>query len=58
MYRFEEVIVVLEQKNQYCEKKKKKTPYKINNTLNKDDDIGGSQISVMWQCNFITIPHA
>ena len=29
-----------------------------NNTLNKDDDIGGSQIPVMWQCNSITIPLA
>ena len=27
-------------------------------TLNKDDDIGGSQISVMWQCISITIPLA
>ena len=30
-------------------------------TLNKDDDIyrsGASQISVMWQCIFITIPLA
>ena len=27
-------------------------------TLNKNDDIGGSQISVMWQCVFITIPLA
>ena len=25
--------------------------------LNKDDDIGGSQISVMWQCISITIYH-
>ena len=28
------------------------------NTLNKDDDIGGSQIPVMWQCISITIPLA
>ena len=27
-------------------------------TLNKDDDIGGSQIPVMWQCISITIPLA
>ena len=27
-------------------------------TLNKDDDIGGSQIPVMWQCIAITVPHA
>ena len=27
-------------------------------TLNKDDDIGGSQISVMWQCISSTIPLA
>ena len=26
--------------------------------LNKDDDIGGSQISGMWQCISITIPLA
>ena len=27
-------------------------------TLNKDDDIEGSQIPVMWQCISITIPLA
>ena len=27
-------------------------------TLNNDDDIGGSQIPVMWQCISITIPLA
>ena len=27
-------------------------------TVNKDDDIGASQISVMWQCISITIPLA
>ena len=27
-------------------------------TLNKDDDIGGSQIPVMWQCISIIIPLA
>ena len=27
-------------------------------TLNKDDDIRGSQIPVMWQCISITIPLA
>ena len=27
-------------------------------TLNKDDDIGASQIPVMWQCISITIPLA
>ena len=27
-------------------------------TLNKDDDIGGSQIPVMWQCISFTIPLA
>ena len=26
--------------------------------MNKDDDIGGSQIPVMWQCISITIPLA
>ena len=25
-------------------------------TLNKDDDMGGSQIPVMWQCISSTIP--
>ena len=33
---------------------KKITPNKIN----KDDDIGGSQIPVIWQCISITIPLA
>ena len=33
-----------------------KTHEKI--TLNKDDAIGESQISVMWQCISITIPLA
>ena len=27
-------------------------------TLNKDDDIGSSQIAVKWQCISITIPLA
>ena len=27
-------------------------------TLNKDDDIGGSQIPAMWPCISITIPLA
>ena len=30
----------------------------MNKLLNKDDDLGGSQIPVMWQCISITIPLA
>ena len=40
MYRFVEFIVVLEKKTNTLKNPKR-------NTLNKDDDIGGSQIPVM-----------
>ena len=50
-YKFEEFFVVTNRNNNTLE-----THEKI--TLNKDDDIGGSQISVMWQCIYITIPLA
>ena len=46
-YKFDEFIVVMN---------RNKITQKI--TLNKDDDVGGSQIQVMWQCISIIIPLA
>ena len=50
-YKFGEFIVVTNSNNNTLNNHEKIT-------LNKDDDIGGSQIPVMWQCISITIPLA
>ena len=48
-YKFSEFVVVTNRNNNTLENHE-------NITLNKDDDLGGSQIPVMWQCISITIP--